>query len=307
MISIDEINLIVDRVRKIEYKEERIKKEIKVEVEDINRYSEISSEDFVYIDSSYVHDIIGSYYYIFARAVSVSEKNIEKIVDFIIIPDLFFKVEKGEGEKKKVEEESLAEFASIFSKNLEYKLLMKNKDKIVMLDGSLFSDITESQKYNRIIDNELEKIYEEFRDNLFNSLNYKVTSVAKRILGSSFLNNEDPDVILLSRKFPTEEFYTKIIERDMSNRVKFVNKKLKMIYFRPKYQDHIYRIEAWNNISDEEFYSIVKTTIAKNNRYPAGLKLAHNSCKINNREKRLIEDIIKKEIGYEKTVGWDTK
>jgi hypothetical protein len=34
--------------------------------------------------------------------------------------------------------------------------------------------------------------------------------------------------------------------------------------------------------------------------------MAHNLCKITNKEKLLLESYIKKILGFEKTVGWET-
>lgn len=306
MITFDEIKLIEDKLKDLE---KPTQDTITVDIKTIDPSSyNIYSGDSIYIDSSYVHDIIGPYYYIFARAVAIGSNFEKRISDLIIIPDLFFEAEvKSKDDKLSIINESLSEFASIFSKNLEYRLAIENKNKLIFLDGSLLSDFIAHEKYFRIINEDLSKIYEEFKRNFRESTNLKIVSIAKRILSSRFFNEKDPDVLILMKKFPYEEFYTEIIEKEIEDKEKLIKKNVKMVYFRPKIQDHIYRLEAWDNLSNEELYSIINTYIKNIKRYPIGLKLAHNRCKITNKEKKILEEIIRKKLGYSISIGWDTK
>jgi hypothetical protein len=59
-------------------------------------------------------------------------------------------------------------------------------------------------------------------------------------------------------------------------------------------------------VGKEKFKEITKEAIYDQKSYPRGLKMAHNLCKITNKEKTLLESYIKKSLGFEKTVGWET-
>jgi NurA-like 5'-3' nuclease len=138
-------------------------------------------------------------------------------------------------------------------------------------------------------------------------------AVAKRILNLDIIKTGRSDLLTLMKIFPSEIFYTDIKEKQLkeflSSKIPncpFCNKKIYITYFRARYNDHIYRLEGMEKIEKEKFKEIIKEIIYDQKSYPRGLKMAHNLCKITNKEKTLLESYIKKILGFEKTVGWET-
>jgi len=293
MLDREDIERIIKEVNKVKdiFKIE----EIKLDTINLNSFNKVD-ERITYIDSSYVSGIVGPFSYIFSRAVAISEDEEIKIKDFVIIPDILIEVVE-ENRRKSIE---ISSIASLISKGLEYKLLDSIREGYVIFDGSLISDYVLFGKFERSIIEEINKRIFEFRSKFLSLSKYKVLSVAKRILHSKLLENNKPDFIVLLNKYPYEPFCTKIISKDI------YNMKIKALYIRSRPYDHIYRVESFDNLSDEEFLSVVKT-IFDGVSYPIGLKMAHNLSKIKEREKRMIEDIIKNIIGLEKSMGWETK
>ncbi|MEM4818998.1 MAG: DNA double-strand break repair nuclease NurA [Nanopusillaceae archaeon] len=295
MIDRDDILQIRNLVGKI--KDTLLKKseDINIDIVDLDKFN-ILDEDFVFIDSSYVSGIIGPISYIYLRAVAISKNKETTLKDYIIFPDIFIDI----FEKKEIKSLEISDLASIFSKNLEYTLAWETKEKYKIIDGSLVSDFILFQKIIGSPIDDINKRIQSYREKFYNSDKIKLISIAKRILHSRLLESQKSDFIILLNKYPFETFCTKIIYKDFDGR------KIKACYIRARKYEHIYRIESWNNIEDDEFYSIIKT-IFYEKAYPFLLKMAHNLCKIKNREKNLIEEIIKRELGIEKSVGWETK
>jgi len=293
MLDKEDIEKIIEKVNEVKGIFRR--EEIKIDTIDLNNFEKIN-EKITYIDSSYVSGIVGPLSYIFSRAVAVSEDKEIEIKDFIIIPDILIEVVE-ENRKKSME---ISSIASLISKNLEYKLLDSIRDGYVIFDGSLISDYVLFGKFERSIIEEINKRIFDFRSKFLSLNKYKVLSVAKRILHSKLLEGNKPDFVILLNEYPYEPFCTKIISKNVQDI------KIKALYIRSKPYDHIYRVESFDNLSDEEFLSVVRT-IFDGVSYPIGLKMAHNLSKIKEKEKRMIEDIIKNIIGLEKSIGWETK
>ncbi|MEM0379261.1 MAG: DNA double-strand break repair nuclease NurA [Nanopusillaceae archaeon] len=295
MIDKEDILQIKDLVSKI--KDTLLKKneDTNIDIIDLDKFNNLD-EDFVFIDSSHASGIVGPISYVYLRAVAISRNKETTLKDYIIFPDIFIDV----FEKKEIKSLEISDLASVFSKNLEYRLAWESKERYKIIDGSLVSDFVLFQK---IIGSPIEEIngrIQSYRENFYNSDKIKLISIAKRILHSKLFKSQKPDFIILLNKYPFETFCTKVIYKDLDER------KIKACYIRARKYEHIYRIESWNNMEDEEFYSIIKT-IFYEKAYPYLLKMAHNLCKIKNKEKNLIEEIIKRELGIDKSVGWETK
>jgi len=293
MLDKEDIEKIVESVNKA--KDIFKKEDIKIETINLDNFKK-TDEKITYIDSSYVSGIVGPLSYIYSRAVAVSEDKEIRIKDFVIIPDILIEVVE-ENKRKNIE---ISSIASLISKNLEYRLLDSIKEGYVIFDGSLVSDYVLFGKFEKSVIEEINKRIFEFRERFLSLNKYRVLSVAKRILHSKLFNSMRPDFIVLLDKYPSEPFCTGIIKKEVSDI------KIKALYMRSKAYDHIYRVEAFDNISDSDFLSVVKT-IFDGVSYPIGLKLAHNLSKIKEKEKGMIEDIIKNIIGVEKSIGWETK
>jgi len=293
MLDREDIEKIIESVNKV--KDIFKKEEIKIDTVNLNDFEKIN-EKITYIDSSYVSGIVGPFSYIYSRAVAVSENKEIIIKDFIIIPDILIEVVE-ENKRKNIE---ISSVASLISKNLEYRLLDNIKEGYVIFDGSLISDYVLFGKFERSTIEEINKRIFEFREKFLSLSKYKVLSVAKRILHSKLFDSIKPDFIALLNKYPFEPFCTNIIKKEISDI------RIKALYIRSKAYDHIYRVESFDNLSDEEFLRVVKT-IFEDTSYPTGLKIAHNLSKIREKEKRMIEDIIKNIIGMDKSIGWETK
>jgi len=293
MLDKEDIEKIVESVNRVN---DIFKKE-DIEIKTINLDDfEKTDERITYIDSSYVSGIVGPLSYIYSRAVAVSEDREIRMKDFVIIPDILIEVVE-ENKRKNIE---ISSIASLVSKNLEYRLLDSIKEGYVIFDGSLVSDYVLFGKFERSVIEEINKRIFEFRGRFLSLNRYKVLSVAKRILHSKLFNSMRPDFVVLLDKYPFEPFCTEVIKKEV------LDIKIKALYIRSRAYDHIYRVEAFDNISDNDFLSVVKT-IFDGVSYPVGLKLAHNLSKIKEKEKRMIEDIIKNIIGVEKSIGWETK
>lgn len=295
MIDKEDILQIKDLLNKIKYEISKKGDNFTVELIDLEKFKDLD-DDFVFIDSSHASGIIGPISYVYLRAIAISKKSETKVKDYIIFPDIFIDI----FEKKEIKSLEISELASIFSKNLEYKLVWETKEKYKVIDGSIISDFILFQKITGSPIEEINKRIQKFRENFYNSDKIRLISIAKRILHSKLFENQKPDFIILLNRYPFEKFCTKIIKKNLDER------KIKASYVRSKLYEHIYRVESWDNLDDEEFYSVIKT-IFYEKAYPYLLKMAHNLCKIKNKEKILIEEIIKRELGIEKSVGWETK
>jgi NurA domain. len=194
-------------------------------------------------------------------------------------------------------------------------LARKYSDRYIFIDGSIISDSILYLKfldnfYNENIENRRKEFLENF-EYLINNGN--LLAVAKRILNLDIIRTGRSDLLTLMKVFPSEIFYTDIGEKQLKEflglkipNCSFCNKKIYIVYFRARYNDHIYRLEGMEKIEKEKFKEIIKEIIYDQKSYPRGLKMAHNLCKITNKEKLLLESYIKKSLGFEKTVGWET-
>lgn len=295
MIDKEDILQIKELINKIKEFLSKKEENFNIETVDIDKFNNLDA-DLVFIDSSHISGIVGPISYVYTRAVAISKKHEIVYKDYIIFPDIFVDI----FEKREIKAVEISDLASIFSKNLEYKLVWETKEKYKIIDGSLISDFILFQKITGSSIEDINSRIQSFREKFYNSDRFKLISIAKRILHSRLYRLQKPDFVLLLNKFPFETFLTKIIEKDLDG------KKIKIAYTRFKQYDHIYRLEAWNSIEELEFYSIIKT-IFQEKAYPYLLKIAHNLCKIKNKEKNLIEEIIKRELGIEKSIGWETK
>ncbi len=262
-----------------------------INVETIDLDENFSEKSSIMIDSSFVSGVVGPMIYIYSRAAGIG-KDIYISRDFFITYNHFFVADTKYG-KTTVEVSKVAEIAG---KSLEYKIArdyLSDHDYVV-IDGSLYADaILYSQEY-LFEDPEVQTRYEGFRKRFEDATTQGVLSVAKRIVQASFLDpaHSTSDVVILLRKFPRESFYTKIYTTRTNEGFE-----VKFMYFRPRPSDKIYRLEAVN-LSDDEILNFVKQYILKKSKYPFGLEMAHNRCKIKNSERLLVEGYIKKALGY---------
>ncbi len=290
---IQEVNKLKDRsVLAHEFQVPELKMELNIRTE----------TNPVYIDSSYVSGIVGPFSYIYARAAAISKTDLRIEKDFIIIPESYVSV------KDSSESLSISEIAEILSKNLEYKLASQYSDSLIVIDGSVLADAILYGKKYKFVENEVDERYQEFRNNFEVVFKRGFVSIAKRIVGGNFFSTREfSDLFVLLERYPTEEFYTGMFLRDLKPKIPEFPYKVKALYFRARRGDHIYRLEASEFTNDETIVNFIYNEIYSNKRYPRGLKLAHNKCKITYKEKNLLESILKKALGYSKTVGWDTK
>jgi len=293
MLDREDIEKIIEKVNQVKkmFSEESLSIET-VDLDSIEGFE----DEVTYIDSSYVSGIVGPLSYIYARAIAVSSTNEIKKKDFLLVPDILIEVFE-ENKKKSME---ISSIANLVSKNLEYKLLDEVKSGYIVIDGSILSDYILFGKFDSSPVEEINRRIQEFKENFLKSTNRKMLSIAKRILHSKFLGDNRPDFIVLLNKFPYERFCTRIFTKDLEDF------RVKALYIRSQTFDHIYRVEAWDKLSDEEILGITKNIFNKVS-YPVGLKLAHNLSKIREKEKNMIEDIIKNTLGIEKGIGWETK
>ena len=302
MLSKEDLGLFLKEIKKIENK---TKLESNFFIKTL-KFENLEKEDLdvSFIDSSYVYGIVGPYSYIYARAAIVSKNSINIERDFLLIPDIFISSKTVDDKETLLE---LSDIGEIISKNLEYKLAKKANSEYILVDGSFISDAILFSKWGEFDDEEIQKKYLEFKNNFFSLIKENVFYLAKRILHARFFNSKVSDFILLLNKFPSEEFYTEILEKDISTKIPLIKKKVKAVYLRPRKNDHIYRLETNEDTKDENIVKFLYNVFYVNKSYPFGLKLAHYLAKTLNKEKVEIEAILKKNIGYDKTIGWETK
>jgi len=291
-------------------KDEENNKEEKINIEKLNldNVEVKEKKKYGFIDSSHVNGIVGPYSYIYSRAVIVSDDIYESIEDIEFFETSFIRSINNENF-------DIQDISELLSKNLEYKLARKYSDRYIFIDGSIISDSILYSKflenfYNENVENRRKEFLENF-EYLINNGN--LLAVAKRILNLDIIYPGRSDLLTLMRVFPSEIFYTNINEKKLkeflSSKISncpFCNKKIYITYFRARYNDHIYRLEGMEKVGKEKFKEIIKEVIYDQKSYPRGLKMAHNLCKITNKEKLLLESYIKKILGFEKTVGWET-
>lgn len=306
MLSKNDFVLIFKEVEQVNRSVEKKKYEIDIKLLDLKEDS-YKDLDVTYIDSSYASGVVGPYVYIYARAVSISPNKIKVARDFLLLSDTFFHAESYKGEK--VEILDVSNISEIVSKNLEYKLTVESDTEFVVIDGSLLSDAILYDKGYRIFEDKIMDRYDEFLANFEEASNTYTFSIAKRILGGNFISVDSKvsDFILLLTRYPEKEFYTQIFIRDLKPKIRFIDKKIKALYFRPRDRDHIYRLETFDSTPNEKIVEFLCSVIKKQKRYPMELKLAHNRAKITSREKILLEQSLKKILGFDKAVGWETK
>ncbi len=299
MLTKKDIEMILEKVKEHNLKFYNEKLNVEIKLLDLSDIKIEKNRNYGFIDSSYINGIIGPYSYIYARAVIVSPKFLDEIAFFDIIADLFVSFENSEKEPVDINN-----ISALIAKSLEYSLARKYSDLYIFMDGSIISDAILYSKFKDKLNYEnIESIRKKFIEDFSYMLNKKLISIAKRILHSNMYGYTTSDMILLLNKFPEDEFYTEISEYLLSPQ----NKKIYISYFRARKKDHIYRIEALDNISKEEFKEIIFETIYKNKSYPKYLKVAHNLCKVNNKEKLMLENILRSLLGYSFSVGWETK
>jgi len=305
-------NLLEKVSRKINQikKDEEDNKEEKINIEKLNldNFEVKEKKKYGFIDSSHVNGILGPYSYIYSRAVIVSDDIYESIEDIEFFETSFIRSMNNENF-------DIQDISELLSKNLEYKLARKYFNRYIFIDGSIISDsILYSKFSDNFYDQNIENKRKEFLENFEYLINNgNLLSVAKRILNLDIIKIGRSDLLTLMKNFPSEIFYTDINEKQLKEflgfkipNCSFCNKKIYIIYFRSRYNDHIYRLEGMEKVEKEKFKEIIKEVIYDQKSYPRGLKMAHNLCKITNKEKLLLESYIKKILGFEKTVGWET-
>ena len=291
-------------------KDEESNKEEKINIEKLNldNFELKEKKKYGFIDSSHVNGIVGPYSYIYSRAVIVSDDIYESIEDIEFFETSFIRSINNENF-------DIQDISELLSKNLEYKLARKYFNRYIFIDGSIISDsILYSKFSDNFYDQNIENKRKEFLENFEYLINNgNLLSVAKRILNLDIIKIGRSDLLTLMKNFPSEIFYTDINEKQLKEflgfkipNCSFCNKKIYIIYFRSRYNDHIYRLEGMEKVEKEKFKEIIKEVIYDQKSYPRGLKMAHNLCKITNKEKLLLESYIKKILGFEKTVGWET-
>jgi len=303
---LEKINQKINQIKRGEenYEEEKIN----IEKLDLDNFEVKEKKKYGFIDSSHVNGIVGPYSYIYSRAVIVSDDIYESIEDIEFFETSFIRSMNNENF-------DIQDISELLSKNLEYKLARKYSDRYIFIDGSIISDSILYSKflynfYNENIENRRKEFLENF-EYLINNGN--LLAVAKRILNLDIIKPGRSDLLTLMKFFPSEIFYTDIKEEQLKEflgfkipNCSFCNKNIYIIYFRVRYNDHIYRLEGMEKIGKEKFKEIIKEIVYDQKSYPKGLKLAHNLCKITNKEKSGLESYIKKSLGFEKTVGWET-
>jgi hypothetical protein len=303
---LEKINQKINQINK----EEENNKEEKIEIKklDLNNVEIKEKKKYGFIDSSLVNGIVGPYSYIYSRAVIVSDDIYESIEDIEFFETSFIRSMNNENF-------DIQDISELLSKNLEYKLARKYSDRYIFIDGSIISDsILYSKFLYNFYDENVENRRKEFLENFEYLINNgNLLAVAKRILNLDIIREGRSDLLTLMKVFPSEIFYTDIKEKQLkeflSSKIPncpFCNKKIYITYFRARYNDHIYRLEGMEKVGKEKFKEIIKEVIYDQKSYPRGLKMAHNLCKITNKEKTLLESYIKKILGFEKTVGWET-
>ncbi|RDD52148.1 hypothetical protein BA065_03250, partial [Nanoarchaeota archaeon NZ13-N] len=250
MLDREDIEKIIEKVNQVKkmFSEESLSIET-VDLDSIEGFE----DEVTYIDSSYVSGIVGPLSYIYARAIAVSSTNEIKKKDFLLVPDILIEVFE-ENKKKSME---ISSIANLVSKNLEYKLLDEVKSGYIVIDGSILSDYILFGKFDSSPVEEINRRIQEFKENFLKSTNRKMLSIAKRILHSKFLGDNRPDFIVLLNKFPYERFCTRIFTKDLEDF------RVKALYIRSQTFDHIYRVEAWDKLSDEEILGITKNIFNK--------------------------------------------
>ena len=309
MLTRNLLEKINQKINQIKRGEENDKEErINIEKLDLDNVEVKEKKKYGFIDSSHVNGIVGPYSYIYSRAVIVSDDIYESIEDIEFFETSFIRSTNNENF-------DIQDISELLSKNLEYKLARKYSDRYIFIDGSIISDSILYSKflynfYNDNIENRRREFLENF-EYLINNGN--LLAVAKRILNLDIIKPGRSDLLTLMKFFPSEIFYTNIKEKQLKEflgfkipNCSFCNKNIYIIYFRVRYNDHIYRLEGMEKIGKERFKEIIKEIVYDQKSYPKGLKLAHNLCKITNKEKLGLESYIKKSLGFEKTVGWET-
>ncbi len=303
---LEKINQKINQIKRGEenYEEEKIN----IEKLDLDNFEVKEKKKYGFIDSSHVNGIVGPYSYIYSRAVIVSDDIYESIEDIEFFETSFIRSMNNENF-------DIQDISELLSKNLEYRLARKYSDRYIFIDGSIISDSILYSKflynfYNENIENRRREFLENF-EYLMNDGN--LLAVAKRILNLDIIKTGRSDLLTLMKVFPSEIFYTDIKEKQLKEflgfkipKCPFCNKNIYIIYFRARYNDHIYRLEGMEKIGKEKFKEIIKEIVYDQKSYPKWLKLAHNLCKITNKEKFRLESYIKKSLGFEKTVGWET-
>jgi hypothetical protein len=303
---LEKINQKINQIKK----DEENNKEEKINIEKLNLDNvEIKEKKkYGFIDSSHVNGIVGPYSYIYSRAVIVSDDIYESIEDIEFFETSFIRSMNNENF-------DIQDISELLSKSLEYKLARKYSDRYIFIDGSIISDsILYSKFLYNFYDENVENRRKEFLENFEYLINNgNLLAVAKRILNLDIIREGRSDLLTLMKIFPSEIFYTDINEKQLKEflgfeipNCSFCNKKIYITYFRARYNDHIYRLEGMEKVGKEKFKEIIKEVIYDQKSYPRGLKMAHNLCKITNKEKTLLESYIKKILGFEKTVGWET-
>lgn len=310
MINLKDIKLIEEKIDKI--KKNNLSDFLEINIDEL-RFDNIKeiSDDFIFIDSSYTSNIIGPYYYIFAKAVGVNKDGIKSAEDFILIPSSFIKYKKSDNQQYM----SIRDFASLFSKNLEY--IVASEYENIVIDGSIISDSLYYINYDYFEDEEINNKLKSFKENFEKAIkNKRIFSIAKRILESFIINKNIRDFDLLLNKFPEKDFYTKIYRKNLleilnNQNIKDIYKildiDLKIVFFRARPLDHIYRLETIDKIDDEYITSFIYKYIYKDKSYPKFLKTAHYLCKIRKEDSETIEKIIRKKLGYNITAPIETK
>ena len=303
---LEKVNQKINQIKK----EEETNKEEKINIEklDLDNVEVKEKKKYGFIDSSHVNGIVGPYSYIYSRAVIVSDDIYESIEDIEFFETSFIRSINNENF-------DIQDISELLSKNLEYKLARKYFDRYIFIDGSIISDSILYSKFpDNFYDENIENRRKEFLENFEYLINNgNLLAVAKRILNLDIIKPGRSDLLTLMKIFPSEIFYTDIREKQLKEflgfkipNCSFCNKKIYIIYFRARYNDHIYRLEGMEKVEKEKFKEIIKEVIYDQKSYPRGLKMAHNLCKITNKEKLLLESYIKKILGFEKTVGWET-
>jgi len=246
-------------------KDEENNKEEKINIEKLNldNFEVKEKKKYGFIDSSHVNGIVGPYSYIYSRAVIVSDDIYESIEDIEFFETSFIRSMNDENF-------DIQDISELLSKNLEYKLARKYSDRYIFIDGSIISD---SILYSKFLDNFYNENIENRRKEFLENFEYLINNgnllaVAKRILNLDIIKPGRSDLLTLMKVFPSEIFYTDINEKQLKEflgfkipNCSFCNKKIYIIYFRARYNDHIYRLEGMEKVGKEKFKEITKEVI----------------------------------------------
>jgi len=313
MIDREDLKRIINSVKVANEKVlNSLKKDYEIKYIDLKDYEAIKPNIIVSEDSGYISGTVGPFSYIFIKTVVLNSK-VFKFSNLYLSNSNFF------------EYLSISEFAELISKYSEYLFTLKfSKDAdLILMDGSIISDLILSMKYFKYVlkkyeveDVEIEDmekiINHSYLDNVnvnlviatFPFLIKRFLEIAKEIPVLYFVKRpihsktiakslkiENSDVILLSRL--KDEFFTDLYDEKFSEM--FFNENIKVMYFRMGKYSNIYKIEFPDYYKKEEIIGLIKYLVLEDSNfegYPKKLEYSHSLSNVTIEDKNSIENLI---------------